>query len=662
MILKACRRQRGVAFNSAEVIKSEMTVDAETDETPPTVSTTKDSQLNCVSADDITLSPPASPRSMRSVQRLRNFINRGESDYNSAQRSVREVPSLVGGTVDSRRVRFGSEHDVMVGSEEAERLAKFRFEQSSDYPDWDQRYFRSIMRFIKSRILMLQKRDDDSRVLASQQEGKQHQFVAQKVLRRPLTNEQRELLRCIGLDSFVTLQFIRLRIDISFWPLLLSAITLVPIFKTGNRHGEGFFSTTVLNLDDGSARHWAVVIFGYIQYAYILRRLWIEWELFLPLRFDFLENGDFQKQKYQQQYRKTCIVEYIPRSHRHDEQLYAFFDAIFPGQVKRAEVLLNTEYFRSLIEERQRHIVAYENVYARKVHRRAEYLRDVQAVDNGNILKRCFGCILRTPQKPEDPKITVNHRIEPENLGNAFITVRTKFVREARTYNALEWHHQNIQRLNKEIDDEYIRLAQLQRRPVQKNVESRISRWLGLKYLIGADTGRLHSSTAFVEFDSVVAKQEVIQCNLTGTNHCMDVHPVPEVRAMIWRNSHVSRALINTRQAWANLSLVGGLVAWSYIVVLIQSVNNVSDWFRIEEPFLESFLDTYIPALVVEGLVRSIPFVIKGICSLIRMKSFSEIDMYILRWYFCFRLFTFLFVIVGGTITDRGKDFIEDPM
>ena len=39
----------------------------------------------------------------------------------------------------------------------------------------------------------------------------------------------------------------------------------------------------------------------------------------------------------------------------------------------------------------------------------------------------------------------------------------------------------------------------------------------------------------------------------------MVVTPVPEVRDLIWDNMHVSRALINTRKAWANLVLTGGL-------------------------------------------------------------------------------------------------------
>lgn len=101
---------------------------------------------------------------------------------------------------------------------------------------------------------------------------------------------------------------------------------------------------------------------------------------------------------------------------------------------------------------------------------------------------------------------------------------------------SLSHFRSEISRLNKEIDDEYLRLAIGQRRPTAKIQESKLSKWLGIKYLTGADSGRLHSSTAFVEFKSLAAKQHAIQCNMLGTDQCMEVQPVPEIRDLIWEH------------------------------------------------------------------------------------------------------------------------------
>lgn len=223
-----------------------------------------------------------------------------------------------------------------------------------------------------------------------------------------------------------------------------------------------------------------------------------------------------------------------------------------------------------------------------------------------------------------------------------------------------------IQRLNNEIDAEYIRLAQEQRRAVpKKKKKSSLAKRLGLKYLTSSDTGHVHSSTAFVEFRSLAAKEHAIQCNIVGTKKCMVVTPVPEVRDLIWGNEHVARSLIVTRMMWINVLLTGGLVLWSFLVSLIRNYNKYSDWFQwdsAQNPTTLALLNVYLPALVVEGLVRIIPSLIKLLCKWIRFKSASETDHYILRWYFAYRLFTFIFVIEGDHLIDQSDKLVDDPV
>jgi hypothetical protein len=225
--------------------------------------------------------------------------------------------------------------------------------------------------------------------------------------------------------------------------------------------------------------------------------------------------------------------------------------------------------------------------------------------------------------------------------------------------------YRNIQKLTRSIDEEYLRLAQAQRRPVVHSKESRLSKLLGIKYLTGSDTGRLHSSTAFVEFRTLAAKQHAVQCNLTGMNKYLVVTPVPEVRDLLWDNMHVSRSLIETRAAWANVALTGGLFVWSIVVFSIRSVSNIG---VLASPITESqavvdFLNFYAPALIVEGLVRVIPKLLHALCLWIRFKSHSEKDHYILRWYFGYRLLTFVFLLIGGTtLVDSSDSLIRDPL
>lgn len=217
------------------------------------------------------------------------------------------------------------------------------------------------------------------------------------------------------------------------------------------------------------------------------------------------------------------------------------------------------------------------------------------------------------------------------------------------------------------MDDEYIRLAQAQRRPLnQRKHESRLARWLGIKFLTGADTtNSLHSSTGFVEFSSFEAKQAAIQCNLTGVHNLMNVSPVPEIKDIVWENAHVSRALTTTRKAWANVLFLGVLIGWSFLVAFIRSYTGLSEWLQweaLKDPSVAAFMTVYLPAFVVEGLVRGIPYILNFVCGWIRFKSASEHDDYVLLWYFGFRIVTFVFILVGGSLVDSGFGLVEDPV
>jgi len=220
----------------------------------------------------------------------------------------------------------------------------------------------------------------------------------------------------------------------------------------------------------------------------------------------------------------------------------------------------------------------------------------------------------------------------------------------------------NIQKLNKSVEDEYFRLVQGKHNPVEVTRESTLARWLGLKYLTGSDTSHLHSSTAFVEFSTFAAKQHAVQCNIAGTYNFMRVEPVPEARDIMWGNEHVSVALIVTRKSWMNAVLFVGLLLWSFIVSLVRGYDGISSWFGIEQEAIAAFLDVYVPALVVEGLVRCIPMLLRVIVPWIRFKSASATDHYILLWYFAYRLLTFIFVIVGGNIVDKTEDLLDNPL
>jgi hypothetical protein len=375
---------------------------------------------------------------------------------------VGSVPLLVGGSPSAaqsnRRVRFDdvwaredttpsravvrANSNVTLGSRESQRLAKLRFEEDAVQSNWDTEFARKTARFIKNRILMMRDNEEEEPPAQASVVEQQKRFISRQIMRRPLKAEDQELLRMLGLDAFMILRFLRLSTDVFFWPLLLAAVTLLPLYLTSdNGLAIGYFETTIIALIGSTGKYWLVVGFEYIHFCYILRRLWIEWELFMPLRYDFLEHGDFEKEKYKDQYRLTCLVEFVPAMHKNDQNLFHFFDTLFPGQVKRAEVLLNTEYLRKLIRERLEHIVAYENVFAKMVHERATYLRGIESYENHGAARRCCRSVMPKPREPSEPRKVVIHTVDRTDMHNAFVNPQTSKVKDPRTWYAREWHH-----------------------------------------------------------------------------------------------------------------------------------------------------------------------------------------------------------------------------
>jgi len=427
--------------------------DSRVDNDPTLVSQRPDSPKN-VSRKRGSLFPPlmarsksnqtgtTSPGSQRSVT---TWIGRNVPGTNSSV-PARSVRFDDGGCLERRRSTRGDDV-ILLRSSASERLARLRYAKDEDEShDWDVRICTTTWRFFKHRVLMMDR--TGGAVTTSQTDNNKKKYVVadvanNKVTRRPLTKEQQELLRCVGLDAFMTLQFLDFGARVSFWPSLLSVVTLIPVYRTAFGSAQlGFFSVTVLSLADDSWRFGLVGFFAFLQYLFILRQIWILWEMFLPLRYDFLENGDFNTDKYKEQYRKTCVVEDIPTTHRHDQALYMFFDAVFPGYIKRAEVLLNTENLRSLLLDRSDHIKMFEEGYARKVHVRANYLR---AFADYNKLSSIGKIVKSKPSFPKEPKITVHRELHRRHgLENRFFTSKDYIVRDAKTYRKLDWHHEYV--------------------------------------------------------------------------------------------------------------------------------------------------------------------------------------------------------------------------
>ena len=117
-------------------------------------------------------------------------------------------------------------------------------------------------------------------------------------------------MRCAGLDTYLMIRFARFGFDVCFYPFVFSCVTVFPIYITCDQEqlkeyfhaGEfissasniidGFFSLTINRIPPGSFKMYWIVAFTFCLYFFVLRRLWLEWEIIIKLRHRFLYEGD----------------------------------------------------------------------------------------------------------------------------------------------------------------------------------------------------------------------------------------------------------------------------------------------------------------------------------------------------------------------------------
>lgn len=458
-----------------------------------------------------------------------------------------------------------------------------------------------------------------------------------------LTKSDRELLRCIGLDSYVMIRFLRLGFEMTFWPFLVACVILIPLYYTNDYKGTfgqvtsesstgfstttttGYFRITINRLENGNPKIWIVWIYAACYFLVLLRRLWVEWMVFIELREDFLANGDKESMKEDdveslKQFRHSCIVEYVPSSHRRDRDMFLFFDSLFPGQVKRAEIIVQTQNLTSMIQKRQRFIASYEAVKARQVHEDNEYRRAMELIEAEGEYN--CGCKRRPPKQPETIQIRTGRGMccpggsAPGNM-----------------VDALPYYQSEIERMNELIEVEYARIVQkkedaercsvlgstptmkMSSLNTKKSSPTSLKRGTMEKYLTKvflphevANSGSDDCGNGFVEFKTRAAKQAALQCILSSRANYFATEQAPDVRDILWNNMPLDRRTIQRRYVIVQCFLLIGILFWSAIVGAIGNIETAVASSGIEiSPTLLGFVAGYLPVLILIILMATIP-------------------------------------------------------
>lgn len=405
----------------------------------------------------------------------------------------------------------------------------------------------------------------------------------------------------VGMDHYVLLRHCLLGFNITFIPSLVGVFLMVFVYRTGDNGEEKFNEITMANVQQESDRLWWSVGFMYLVVIWALILWWKEWQNFVPKRFQFLAEGDPDMNK---EVAYSTMVENIPKEKRSSPALYGYFDNLFPGKVSYASLCMHSGDLETTLGKKQMALEKIEHAVAQK------HL-----------------------DPPKEDKTKVGGVL---CCGGKKVSTETHYQGELTKYLS-------------EADKEHARISQVASQGAGSSVAS---------------------STGFVAFTSAATKLSAAGLSLSGKLNEMDAHNAPAPDDVIWENVTVPAKDVAWKTKIANCLWMVGILFWAVPVIFVLGIADLEalekrwTWIPLPDPdgFLYGLIAGLLPVVALAVLTALVPIVIRMVAiKFCRMKSEADVDLYVFKWHFGFRLANLWLIIIGGSIINKLDGFVDDP-
>mmetsp|Transcript_5213 Transcript_5213/g.10868 ORF Transcript_5213/g.10868 Transcript_5213/m.10868 type:complete len:573 (+) Transcript_5213:763-2481(+) len=177
------------------------------------------------------------------------------------------------------------------------------------------------------------------------------------------------------------------------------------------------------------------------------------------------------------------------------------------------------------------------------------------------------------------------------------------------------------------------------------------------------------SSTAFVTFTSLRAKQAAAQCALTPDRTSMRVFHAPDPRSVLWENISFPLSMQDTAKFGMKVVWIVGILFWAIPVSVVNSLANLNSILQAlniktvdsSKPwygFLSGLLPVIALALLLDALYALIVLTAKRV---LKLKSLSDVDAYATYWYQLYQFANLWLIVIGGSIFNQFQSFLNDP-
>ncbi|CAN0322366.1 unnamed protein product [Pylaiella littoralis] len=413
--------------------------------------------------------------------------------------------------------------------------------------------------------------------------------------------DDEETLKLVGMDHYVLLRHCLFGAKLTFIPSLIGVLLMVFVYRDGGGTEENFNEITMGNVKAQSSRLWFSVGFMYIVVLWALLLWWKEWENFVVKRFNFMAVGDPDMDK---EVAFSAMIENIPQDKRSSPALYGYFDNLFPGKVSYASLCMHSGDLETTLAEKDGALAKIEHAVAQK------------HLDPPKETKTKVGGVLC--------------------CGGEKVSTETHYTNE-------------LSKLLSEADKEHARISQVASQGAGSSVAS---------------------STGFVAFTSAATKLAASSLSLSGKLHEMDAHAAPAPDDVIWDNVTTPALQVTWKTKIANCIWMTGILFWAVPVAVVlgfadlEALGERASWIPLPAPgsFLHGLISGLLPVVALAVLTALVPIVIRMVAvKFCRMKSEADVDLYVFKWHFGFRVANLWLIIVGGSLINQLDPFIEEP-
>lgn len=165
-------------------------------------------------------------------------------------------------------------------------------------------------------------------------------------VRRLLAVTEEQVLETAGMDALMYMKFVKLCCRLFFGMTLFALAVVLPVNTTG---GNGIHDSinrfSMANIQVGSSRLWAHVVAAYALSFYLM---WGSYRAY----HDMTAVAQKHHVRHAEPELFTVLVREIPEDHRTDEDVAAFYEHFFPGQVVSASVARDYTEAQALVDQR----------------------------------------------------------------------------------------------------------------------------------------------------------------------------------------------------------------------------------------------------------------------------------------------------------------------